>query len=97
MSLRPDVVRRAIELGVITRAEAPRFLRDDPPTPRPLHITPRVAPPPERLRLVTRPDGRTRRVRARLTAALAAAGIIDADAIKGRHTPPAPPGKEHAS
>jgi hypothetical protein len=82
----PKVVAEAIRLGLIQPSEADRFLRPTA-TPRPPHLIPATPPPPERLQLVVRPDGRLRRTRQRMTKALLKAGVIDAAVVDERHPP----------
>lgn len=83
----PDVVKRAIELKLIDPADADRFLRDTHPA-RPLALVPKKAPPPERLTLIRRPNGRLMRARQRFTKALLAARIVDPAVVKARHPTP---------
>jgi hypothetical protein len=65
---------------------------DPPPRPVPF-LMPRTAPPPERLKLVTRPDGRIRRARHAMTKALLRAGAIH----RQRTSPPTTTAEERTA
>lgn len=84
---RIDAVRAWQAAGMVGEIDWPPDPPEEPPRPVPF-IAPRIAPPPERLKLVTRPDGRIRRARAKLTKALIHAGVIARPARK-HPTPPA--------
>jgi hypothetical protein len=81
----PKWVAEAIRLKLIDPADADRFL-NPPPTKAP-HIIPATPPPPERLQLVIRPDGRLRRTRQRMTQALIRCGVLDPTVVDQRHPP----------
>lgn len=87
--VRPDLVAEAIRLGLIEPHEADRYLRDRTTT-KPLFLVPKVAPPPERIKLVTRPNGRLQRARSRLTKLLIEAKVLDAAAVTARRIEPTP-------
>jgi hypothetical protein len=83
----PTIVREAIQLGLVDRQRARKYL-DVPESPRKPWLTPAVPPPPERLRPIVRPDRTIRRPTAARTKALLKAGLIPRRPDVADATPP---------